>query len=215
VKTIAVMPIKLNNLRLPGKNIRLLGGKPLLQYALCELLQVHEINRTFVFCSDDTICEYLPKNIEFLRRPAYLDSQETNFTQIFDVFLSQVEADCYVYMHATAPFVRADTMKECVTAVHSGQYDSAFTAVRIQDYLWQDGMPLNFDATNIPRSQDLKSIYRETSGVYVFTKQVFSILKRRVGMRPFIKEVFFRESIDINTIDDFRLAEQLLETKNL
>jgi CMP-N-acetylneuraminic acid synthetase len=209
------MPIKLENARLPGKNLKLLGGKSLLVYALLELLQVPEIDELYVYCSNEIVREYLPERVEFLLRPAYLDSSETNFTQIFEEFSSQVSGDCYVYMHATAPFVRASTIKECITAVHSGKYDSAFTAVRIQDYLWRDGVPLNFDASNIPRSQDLEPIFRETSGVYVFTAQVFAKLKRRVGVMPYIKEVPFRESIDINTIEDFRLAELLLNAQKL
>ena len=83
------------------------------------------------------------------------------------------DADIYVYAHATAPYITVQTMQQCIEAVQSGKYDSAFCAVKIQDYLWQDGEPLNFDAANVPRSQDLKPIYRETSGVYVFTKEVF------------------------------------------
>ena len=82
--------------------------------------------------------------------------------------------------------------------------------MKIQDYLWQDGEPLNFDATNVPRSQDLKPIYRETSGVYVFTKEVFEKYHRRIGKSPFVKEVSFKESIDINNPEDFILAETFL-----
>ena len=102
-------------------------------------------------------------------------------------------------------------MKECINAVVSGEYDSAFCATKIQDYLWQDGQPINFDATNLPRSQDLKPIYRETSGVYVFTKEVFKKYKRRIGIKPFIKEVTFKEAIDINTTEDFELAQIMVD----
>ena len=124
--------------------------------------------------------------------------------------MSKQEADIYVYAHATAPFITVDTMKQCIGAVRSGEYDSAFCAVKLQDYLWQDGEPLNFDATNLPRTQDLKPIYQETSGVYVFTKEVFETYKRRIGVKPFIKEVAFKEAIDIDNPEDFDLAELLL-----
>ena len=82
--------------------------------------------------------------------------------------------------------------------------------VKIQDFLWKDGEPLNFDAANIPRSQDLAPIYRETSGVYVFTKEVFEKYHRRIGKNPFVKEVSFKEAVDINNPEDFALAEALL-----
>lgn len=209
-KITAVMPIKLNNERLPGKNTKLLGNKPLIQYQLEILKNIKDINDTYVFCSSDKIKKYLPANIHYLKRDPILDYPTSNFTQIFSSFMGKIDSDIYVYAHATAPFVTSSTIIECINAVISGKYDSAFCAVKIQDYLWIDGKPLNFDASNLPRSQDLKPIYRETSGVYVFKKEVFLKSKRRVGDNPYIKEVSFKESIDINTEDDFRLAEIFL-----
>lgn len=153
----------------------------------------------------------MPANARFVKRPEYLDLPTSNFTQIFDSFMKEVDSDIYVYAHATAPFITSETMRQCIEAVASGKYDSAFCAVKIQDYLWQDGEPLNFDPTNVPRSQDLKPIYRETSGVYVFTREAYEKCHRRIGLNPFVKEVTFKEAVDINNPEDFRLAEALLD----
>lgn len=210
MRTVAIMPIKLNNERCPGKNIRNLGNKPLLQYELDNLKKTGLCDRIYVYCSDVAIKNYLPEEVIFLQRPTLLDLSTSNFTQIFSSFMEEVDSDIYVYAHATAPFVTAETMKQCIEAVQSGQNDSAFCAVKLQDYLWQDGEPLNFDAANIPRTQDLKPIYQETSGVYVFTKQVFQKYDRRVGKTPFIKEVTFKEAVDIDNPEDFELAESLV-----
>jgi len=112
-KIVAIMPIKLSNERLPGKNTKLLGGKPLLQYELDTLLQIKDIERVYVYCSDAAICEFLPKGVDFKKRPNYLDLPTSNFTQIFENFINEIDADIYVYAHATAPFVEKDTVKEC------------------------------------------------------------------------------------------------------
>jgi len=210
MKIVAIMPIKLHNERCPGKNTRLLGVKPLLQYELDSLKETGMCDSIYVYCSDEAVMPFLPNGVCFLKRPKKLDLPTSNFTQIFSSFMSKQEADIYVYAHATAPFITVDTMKQCIGAVRSGEYDSAFCAVKLQDYLWQDGEPLNFDATNLPRTQDLKPIYQETSGVYVFTKEVFETYKRRIGVKPFIKEVAFKEAIDIDNPEDFDLAELLL-----
>ena len=207
MKIVSIVPIKLNNERLPGKNTRLLNSKPLIAYVEETLLACSKIEENYVFCSDEKICEYLLPGIRFLKRSKELDLPTSNFTQIFSAFMETVYADIYVYAHATAPFISVDTINECIDKVVSQQYDSAFCAQKIQDFLWMDGSPLNFDATHLPRSQDLKPIYRETSGVYVFTKDVFLKHHRRIGMHPFIKEVTFKESVDINTMEDFKLAE--------
>lgn len=211
MKTLAIMPIKLNNERCPGKNTRLLGKKPLLQYELDNLKETGMLDSISVFCSSEEVVPYLPKGVDFVKRPEYLDLPTSNFTQIFAAFMDTHEADIYVYAHATAPYITVNTMRQCIEAVQSGKYDSAFCAVKIQDYLWQDGEPLNFDAANMPRSQDLKPIYRETSGVYVFTKEVFEKYHRRIGRNPFVKEVSFKEAVDINNPEDFESAIALLD----
>lgn len=206
----AIMPIKLMNERCPGKNIRQLNGKPLLQHELDNLKRTNLVDNINVFCSDEAIVPFLPKGVKFVKRPAYLDLPTSNFTQIFEVFMSEHDADIYVYAHATAPYITIDTMKQCIEAVKYGKFDSAFCAVKLQDYFWQNGEPLNFDATNLPRTQDLDPIYQETSGIYVFKKEVFLNYKRRIGINPFIKEVSFKEAIDIDTPEDFALAEALV-----
>ena len=211
MKIIAIMPIKLNNERLPGKNTKILGNKPLLQYELENLQKTNLIDSINVFCSKEEIINFLPVGINFIKRPEYLDLPNSNFTQIFEEFSKKVDADIYVYAHATAPFITTETIIECIEAVKSGKFDSSFCASKIQDYLWQDGEPLNFDATNMPRSQDLKIIYRETSGIYVFTKEVFEKYHRRIGKKPFVKEVSFKEAIDINNPEDFDLAKALID----
>ena len=210
MKVTAIMPIKLNNERLPGKNTKLLGSKPLLQYELDSLKKTNLLDSINVFCSSEEIISFLPSGVNFVKRSKELDLPTSNFNQIFDSFLKLVDSDIYVYAHATAPFVTVDTMIECINAIKLGKYDSAFCASKIQDYLWQDGQPLNFDATNVPRSQELKPIYRETSGVYVFTKEVYLNYHRRIGGNPFIKELSIKESVDINNPEDFDLAQSLL-----
>lgn len=209
-RVISVVPIKLNNERLANKNIRFLGDKPLMQYIQSTLTQIPLIDKRFVYCSNSKICDYLMDGVIYLPRPVYLDEKKTNFSQIFEAFYAEIEADIYVYAHATAPFVQSNTIIDCIEKVLSGDYDSAFTAIRIQDFLWKDGKALNFDTENIPRSQDLDVIYRETNGVYVFRREVFGQYHRRVGVHPYIKEVGYREAVDINTSEDFEYAEKLL-----
>lgn len=209
-KVVSVIPIKLKNERLENKNIKILGNKPLLHYIQETLSQVPLISEKYVYCSDESVCPYLEGDMIYLPRPDFLDKNTTNFTQIFEEFYKTVDAEIYVYTHATAPFIQNETVVDCIERVLTGNYDSAFTAVKIQDYLWKDGKAWNFDAANIPRSQDLEILYRETSGVYVFTREVFERYHRRVGMHPYIKEVSYREAVDINTQEDFELAEKLL-----
>lgn len=210
MKIVAIMPIKLINERCPGKNTRMLGGKPLLQYELDSLKKTGLCDSINVFCSSEDVIPFIPEGVNFIKRSKDLDLPTANFNQIFSAFVRELDSDIYVFAHATAPFISIQTMSECIEAVKSGEYDSAFCAEKIQDFLWQNGKPLNFDATNLPRTQDLQPIYKETSGVYVFTKEVFLEYGRRIGIKPFVKCVGFKEMVDIDNPEDFDLAETLV-----
>ena len=83
MRKIAIMPIKMNNERLPGKNTMILGDKPLLQYELISLKSIEILDAIYVYCSSDLIREYLPDGVAFLQRPEYLDLPQSNFNQIF------------------------------------------------------------------------------------------------------------------------------------
>lgn len=205
------MPIKLQNERCPGKNTRILGEKPLLQYELDNMKSTGLCDSINVFCSSEDVIPFLPEGVNFVKRPEYLDLPTSNFTQFTDVFTSEYDADIYVMMHATAPFISKETMIDLIEAVKSGVYDSAFCAQKIQTFLWQDNKPLNFNPENLPRTQDLIPVYQETSGVYVFRKEVFRKLHRRVGEKPYIKVVTMKEAIDIDEERDFYIAEAMLD----
>jgi CMP-N-acetylneuraminic acid synthetase len=211
MKVIAFIPIKLNNERLPGKNTKCFyDGTSLIGYVLTKLSKVRGLYNIYVYCSNDAIQEYLNDNIIFLKRPAFLDLPTATPQDIIKEFMKLVDADIYMVSHVTSPFVSIEHFEECIDAVVSGGYDSSFTAERIRKLLWtNDNAPFNFDVTRVPRTQDLPPTYAENSAAYVFRKEVFTKLHRRVGINPHITEVSGIECIDIDYPEDFKIANAI------
>lgn len=208
MKIVALVPIKMNNERLPGKNTkRFSNGKPLISYILNTLSSVKGIDEIYVYCSNEAIKEYLPSKIKFLKREEYLDLSTTTCNKIFTSFAEKIEADIYVVGHATAPFLEAKRFESAIDAIKNHGYDSALTVTKMQDFLWKDGKPFNYDPTSIPRTQDLPTMYVETTGMYVYTKEVITKRKTRIGYKPFLIEVSQFEACDINNPDDFIMAD--------
>ncbi len=215
MKIAAYIPIKLNSVRTPGKNIKPLSdGTPLCELMFETLDRTRNIDEKYCFCSDESIKKYLKGTVHFLKRNPYLDGNEVKCNEIIRSFIDIVSPDIVVLTHVTSPFLKAETIEECVEKVKSGKYDSAFTVYKIQELLWKDGKPLNFDAACTPRTQDLPIIYGETNGVFVFTREVFEKTGRRVGKNPFFYELNFPETIDINYPEDF-LITNAVYTENL
>ena len=77
MKVVAFVPIRLNSQRVEGKNLRLLGGEPLLCHILRTLLEVEAIDEVYVYCSNPEIQEFLPEGVKYLRRGEDLDQDTT------------------------------------------------------------------------------------------------------------------------------------------
>lgn len=210
MKTIAVVPMKLNNRRLPQKNTKAFtNGKPLCHYILSTLLTVDEIDEVYVYCSNPDIQEYIPQGVKYLKRSETLDQDTTKMNEVLQSFAKDVYADIYVMTHTTAPFIKKESIKKGLDAVMSGKYDSSFAAKKLQDFLWKDGIPFNYALDNIPRTQDLPALYEETSGFYIYKKEVMTTLNRRIGEKPYIVEVGEIESVDIDEPEDFLIADAI------
>lgn len=210
MKVVAVVPMKLNNRRLPQKNTKsFTNGKPLCYYILNTLLQVGQIDEVYVYCSNPDIQEFIPDGVRYLRRSSSLDQDTTKMNEVLQYFAADVPADIYVMTHTTAPFVRAESIRKGLDAVCSGAYDSAFAAKKLQDFLWKDGVPFNYTLDQIPRTQDLPALYEETSGFYIYRNEVMTQKNRRIGDVPFIVEVGEIESTDIDEAEDFAIADAI------
>lgn len=150
------------------------------------------------------------KRLIFLQRNKSLDSDTSSMTEILENFINTIDSDIYVLSHVTSPFLKEETINICINNVLTDNYDSAFTGIVLKDFLWYKDKPLNYKLNNIPRTQDLNDVIKETSGLYVFKKDVFIKSKQRIGFKPYIHLQETKESIDIDNIYDFKLAEMFV-----
>lgn len=210
MKVIAVVPMKLNNRRLPQKNTKsFTNGHPLCTYILNTLKKVNGIDDIYVYCSNEEIKEYLPMGIKYLKRDVSLDRDTTSMTEVLTAFSTEIIADIYVMTHTTAPFISVESIERGLEAVKNEAYDSAFAVRKLQDFLWKNGIPFNYSLDNIPRTQDLEMMYEETSGFYIYEKNVMQQQHRRIGEHPYLVEVNEIEAIDIDEPEDFLIADAI------
>ena len=216
MKNVAFVPVKLNSQRLPNKNIKPFdNGDPLISYILKTLKQVKSIDEIYVYCSNEEIKKYLPEGIKYLRRSATLDSDKTLINEVLTSFAKDVVADVYVLAHATAPFLRHESIERGLIKVNSGEYDSALTVKKMQDFIWQNGKPFNYDLNNIQRTQDLEPLYIETTGLYIYSRELILKHNRRIGEKPYLIEVSEIEAVDINKTSDFEIANAIFNSNLL
>lgn len=210
MRTVALVPIKMNNERTPGKNTkRFDDGNPLIHFILTTLKKCKEIDDVYVYCSKEEIKNYMIPGTKFLKRDEKYDTASADVNDMFRSFSLEIDADIYVLAHATAPFQLPETIDRGVNVVKTGKYDSAIAVTKMQEFMWKDGRPINYDTLKIPRTQDLEVIYVETTGLYIFTKDVIQKRRSRIGEKPYMLEVSKIEAMDINNPIDFEIASAI------
>ena len=212
MKTVAFVPIRLNSKRVVGKNLKMLGGKPLMCHILDTLTKVKAIDEVYVYCSQEEIIRYLPDGVKFLKRPDFLDRDETLGKEIYEEFTKTIDADIYVLAHTTSPFMKVETVEKALNKIINEGFDSAFSCEKIQTFTWYDGKPLNYDLKEIPRTQTIEPVYVETSAFFMFKRDIWKVHKQRIGFKPYLALVDKIEGVDIDWPEDFEFAEKILKT---
>jgi CMP-N-acetylneuraminic acid synthetase len=209
----AIVPMRHDSQRVPGKNYRLFAGRPLYHHILLQLSICPQISQIVIDTDSDWILEDARKHFpraKVLIRPPHLRADTTPMNQVLLHTINQIEADLYLQTHSTNPLLSAHTISDGITAFLKNQpaYDSLFSVSRVQSRLWDSlGRAINHNPAILLRTQDLPPVYEENSCFYLFTRATLQARQNRIGDRPMLFEIDKRQAIDIDEEIDFRIAE--------
>jgi CMP-N-acetylneuraminic acid synthetase len=210
---VAVVPAKGTSSRVTSKNIRELDGKPLFLHILDTLTSCHAVDEVYLDTESEEVAGFAAgRNCKRIYRPTELATNATDGNQLLLFEASQIpDADIYVQALPTAPFLKRETIDNAVFALtQSPQHTSTVAVIKQKQYLWNDGKPLNYDPAHIPNSVDLKPMTIETMGLYVIRKEELFDSKTRVGRKPILYPIPLLDAFDINTEEEFQMAEALM-----
>ena len=218
-RCVALLPMKANSQRVKGKNFRNLNGKPLFAWILETLLAVEEIDEVVI---NTDARDILAANglvdsgrVRIRDRKAHLCGDTVSMNLILADDIAAVEAGTYLMTHTTNPALGADTVRAALgryrAGVTEGAADSLFTVNRFQTRFYRaDGSPVNHDPSRLIQTQDLEPWFEENSNLYIFSRESFHATKARIGQRPILFEMPRMEAIDIDTPEDWALAERVV-----
>ncbi len=212
----ALVPMRHHSQRVPEKNFRELGGRPLFHHILITLQDVLELEGIFVDTDSPIIKEGIREafpQVQVIDRPEHLRADEVSMNRILAHDISLVKADYYLQTHSTNPLLKAATISSAIKRFKEGQgsYDSLFSVTRLQTRLYdQNGQPINHDPRELIQTQDLPPVYEENSCLYLFSEQSLKKHGHRIGESPCLFEIDSREAWDIDTLLDFEIVDFLM-----
>ena len=219
-KLVALVPMRHHSQRVPGKNYRILAGKPLFQHIIETLLAVPEIAEVVVDTNSTPVMDGLRQHfpqVKIIDRPEDLRADDVSMNDILIHDTGQVQADFYLQTHSTNPLLKPETVSRAIKSFLADYpaYDSLFSVTRLQTRLYdRHGRAINHDPAVLIQTQDLPPVYEENSCLYIFTRE--NLIKRhhRIGENPLMFEIDADEAWDIDEELDFAITDFLLRRKN-
>ena len=214
MKTISIIPARGGSKGIPRKNIKKLGGIPLIAHTIQHSISSKMIDETIVSTEDEEIKQIsLEYGATVIDRPKHLAGDTVSTEAVLKHVLDKINYKVAVLLQCTSPIRKIDDIDKAVLKLSKNGYDSVLSACRNHNFLWDNlngsAKSLNYDYDARPRRQDMNQ-YRENGSIYVFTKKCFDEYYNRLGGKIGIYEMDERHSIEIDTLFDFWLVEQIL-----
>ena len=225
---IAVIPVKRDSTRLPNKNIKTFSGEMLFVRKIQQLKRSQNVSRVYVGSNSDEILRIAEDEgaIPVLRDEQECNERIASANEMIYGLCDKVAKLCSdnpitVWAHCTNPLVSEKYYDRAIelyrTSLELG-YDSLLSVTKIQNHLWgPDEKPLNYDPyqERHPFAKDLPTYYSQDGAIFIQTLHRFIEGRYFFGENPVLFEVPETVGIDINTEEDFFLAQAIDQNRGL
>ena len=212
MKIVEIIPIKSKTRRFKKKNfIKIKKNKPLYKFFLEKVLKCN-FDQIFVDTDSIEIINFCNKRkINIIKRKKSLAQDNANGNDLLNYHAKIIKSDLYFQLFITAPLLSVETINKCIYLLKmKKKFDSIFTCHKIFSWFWFNDRPINYKPKILPRSQDAKPIVMETTGLYGIRKKTLKKHKCRIGQKPYFFEVSKKESLDLDTKEDFKILKTYL-----
>jgi len=222
VEVIGIIPARGGSKSVPLKNIKNLGGRPLLVYSIESARRSESVDRLVVSTDSDQIARVaLSNRVEVVRRPPELATDEAPteaaLIHVLDELNSRegYEADVVLTLEPTSPFRSSALIDRCVDIFRTTEADSVIGVVETRSCYGRirDGRFVFLFPGQPRRRQEREPLYRESSTIYATRTDVLRRKRSVLGDNLYPIIVGEREALDINTHFDFELAELYLNVQ--
>ncbi len=227
-RILAVIPARGGSKGVPRKNIRAVGGVPIVCRAGLCAREVAEIDRIVVSTDDDEIAQIAEEyGIESpFRRPPGISGDRASDWEVMNHALATMEEidgvryDVTVLLQPTAPLRRADDVSGAIQLLVDGPHDAVWTVTEtdlkyhpVKQMNVRDGIISYVIAAgeSLPPRQELEPSYHVNGAAYALTRECVFEQKTRLGKNTGAY-VIDGPSVSIDTTEDFDKVEEILSS---
>lgn len=214
MRWVALMPLRGGSKAIPGKNVKMIAGRPLFSWSLSEAIASECFDEIHVATDDEEIRRQVAKlfpQVEIFERSVASATDHAPTELVMEEFQARRAFDVLCLIQATSPFTRANHIREAREKFEAEGLDALVTVARLNRFFWSDaGEPLNYDPVSRPRRQDLSGQLTE-NGAFYFTKaQILRRQHTRLAGKTGVYEMPSNSIVEVDEPVDWVAAEYLL-----
>ena len=221
-QTVAIIPARGGSKQVPRKNLRRVGGVPLVERAVRAATAASGVDLVVVSTDDAEIAAVATAaGARVIARPAEIagdkaSSESAVLHALDELERTGVQVGTVVFVQATSPFIPTSGIDEAIELIGSGRFDSAFSAHETYGFLWrrdEDGAAeaINHDASHRPLRQEREPHYFETGAFYAFDAAAFRVAGHRFFGRIGIVEVPEQTAVEIDDAQQLAMASAVAD----
>ena len=215
MSVIAFIPARGGSKSIPGKNIKIFCGKPLIYWNLLSLQKSHLIDEIVVAtdCKNiyETVMKFHFSKVKLYKRTEENAQDHSTSESIMIEYINYASLsakDIFLLVQATSPFTQTHDFDSGLELMK--KYDTVLSCARIKRFIWDDNSsPLNYDYKARPRRQDFGGVFMENGAFCISTVQDIKKNNNRISGNIGICEMAEHTYIEIDEQDDWIIAEKL------
>lgn len=220
---VVVIPARGGSKGIPRKNLRLLNGKPLISYSINLAKNNKYIDEVIVSTDDLEIKSVAEKNgATVILRGEEISSDSITLDPVIFHAVNEAEEinkksfDFVITIQPTSPLLKDETLTNAIETLIDNEYDTVMSVCDDRHLAWGKDHEGKFIPKYEKRlnRQYLPSEFRET-GAILAAKRCCVLENSRIGANIYLIEVDKKESIDIDSYEDWWIAERLLKRKKI
>lgn len=225
-KYVVFIPVRGGSKSIPLKNIKRIGGRPLVCWTVEAASSCPQVDQVFVSTDSEAIRSCLSENMKTFSNPEKIQCIGRSFETATDTattesamleFAQKWEFENIILVQATSPLLEGADLSQAIHIFEQDEYDSLLSVVRQKRFVWElceDGAKsINYDYNSRPRRQEFDGFFVENGAFYITDREALlqteCRLSGKIGLYEMDEETYF----EIDEPSDWKIIEGLLAKK--